>query len=145
MWVLVSVTGNKYVSSDKDSLEPIGSWTAFMKSVSRVKIRKAILEYLELVPLPPRDNVWKWYMDNLTKEAGLLNLECLFLYADEAVYSKLMMIKWLNEGLYEKIFPLLGGFHTLLRKLRILQKKYGLLGMRGWWVDSQIVAVDSCR
>ena len=116
-----------------------------MKSVSRVKIRKAILEYLELVPLPPRDNVWKWYMDNLTKEVGLLNLECLFLYADEAVYSKLMMIKWLNEGLYEKIFPLLGGFHTLLRKLRILQKKYGLLGMRGWWVDSQIVAVDSCR
>ena len=53
------------------------------------------------------------------------------------------MIKWLNEGLCDKIFPLLGGFHTLLVKLKILHKKYGLLGMKDWWVDSSVVAVGS--
>ena len=106
MWVLVSAIGNKYVSSDKDSLEPIGSWTTFMKSISRVKTHKAILKYLEVVPLPPEDNVYKWHMDNLSKEVGQLDLDCLFLHAEEVVYFKLMMIKWLNEGLYDKIFPL---------------------------------------
>ena len=53
------------------------------------------------------------------------------------------MIKWLNEELYDKIFPLLGGFHTLLVKLKILHQKYGLLGMKVSWVDSNVVAVDS--
>ena len=93
-----------------------------MKSVSSVKTHKAILEYLKVVPLPPGDKVCKWYMDNLSKEVRQLDLDCLFLHADEAVYSKLTMIKWLNEGLYDKIFPLLRGFHILLVKLKILHK-----------------------
>ena len=74
---------------------------------------------------------------------GQLDLDCLFLHADEVTYSKLMMIKSLNEGLYDKIFPFLGAFHTLLVKLRILLKKFGLLGMKNWWVDTNVVAVGS--
>ena len=52
--------GNKYISSDKDSLEPIGSQTTLMKSVLSVKTHKAILKYLEVVSLTPGDNVCKW-------------------------------------------------------------------------------------
>ena len=100
-----------------------------MKSISSVKTHKAILEYLEVVSLPSGDNVCKWYIDNLSKEVGQLDLEGLFLHANE-----LMMIKWSNEGLYDKIFPFLGGFHALLAKLKILHKKYGLLEMKDWWV-----------
>ena len=114
-----------------------------MKSVSSVKAHKAILEYLEIVPLPPGGNVCKWYMDNLSREVRQLDLDCLFLHVNEAVYSKLVMIKWLYEGLYDKTFPLLGGLHTLLLKLKILHKKYSLLGMKDWWVDSNVVAVCS--
>ena len=55
-----------------------------------------------------------------------------FLHADEVVYSKLMIIKWLNEGLDDKIFRVLGGCHTLLVKLKIWHKNYGLLGMKDW-------------
>ena len=40
----------------------------------------------------------KWYMDNFSKEEGKLDLN-FFLHADEAVYSKLVMDKWLNERL----------------------------------------------
>ena len=65
------------------------------------------------------------------------------MYADETVYFKLMMIKCLNERPYYKIFPLLGGFHTLIVKLKILHKKNVLLGMKDWWVDINVVAVSS--
>ena len=54
-----------------------------------------------------------------------MDLECLFLHNDEVVYNKLKIIKYLNEGLYDKIFPLLGVFHTFLVKLKILNKKHG--------------------
>ena len=40
-----------------------------MKSISTVKTYEVILEYWEYVPLPSRDDVCQWYMDNLLKEA----------------------------------------------------------------------------
>ena len=63
-------------------------------------------------------------MDNLSKEVGQL-----FSHVEDAVYSIFMMIKLLNEGLCDKIFPFLEGFRTLLEKLKILHKKCDLLGM----------------
>ena len=56
-----------------------------------------------------------------------------------------MMIKSLNEGLYDKIFLLIGGFHTLFVKSKSLHKKFGLLGMKDWWVGSNVVAVGSAE
>ena len=32
---------------------------------------------------------------------------------------------------------------SILVKLKMLHKKYGLLGMKDWWVDSNVVAVGS--
>ena len=58
--VSVSAIGNKNVSSDKDSLELIRSWTTFTKSASSVKTHKAILEYIGVVPLSLEDKVCKW-------------------------------------------------------------------------------------
>ena len=114
-----------------------------MKSVSSVRTHKAILECLKVVSFPPGDNVCKWYIANLSKEVGQFDSEFLFLYDDEAVFSNLMTIKWLNEELYDKILPLLGGSHTLLVKLKILHKNYGLSAMKDWWVDSSVVAIGS--
>ena len=72
---------------------------------------------------------------------GQFGLQCLSLNADDAVYFKLVMIKWLNGGLYDKIFLLLG-FHTLFVKLKLLHKKFGLLEMKDWPVDKNVVTVD---
>ena len=44
---------------------------------------------------------------------------------------------------YNKIIPLLGGFHALLVYLKILYKKYGCLGLQGWWVDAGVIADGS--
>ena len=72
---------------------------------------------------------------------GQFGLQCLSLNADDAVYFKLVMIKWLNGGLYDKIFLLLG-LHTLFVKLKLLHKKFGLLEMKDWPVDKNVVTVD---
>ena len=61
--------GNIYVTAEQDVLQQFRSWTGFMKSISTVKTHEVILEYWEYVPLPSRDDVCQWYMDNLLKEA----------------------------------------------------------------------------
>ena len=85
-----------------------------------------MIEYLPVVPLPPGDNICKWYLEKMTEMIDDLQSESNFLHADEAVYCKVMMIEWLDEGKYEKSIPMLGGFHTLLVKLKLIHKKFGV-------------------
>ena len=42
--LLVSAIGNKNSTVERNVLEPIGSWTAFLKSILNVKTPKAFLE-----------------------------------------------------------------------------------------------------
>ena len=93
-WALTSAIGHKY--SSMDDLTSIGSWT-------KCQTKKALLEYLPVVPLPPTDNICKWYLDTIQEMIKELDSECIFLHADEAVYSKVMMIKWIEEGKYDKV------------------------------------------
>ena len=139
-WVLTSAVGHHFQEEEQD---PIGSWTNFMKKVTSSTTKKCFLDYLEVIPIPPGDNVCKWYLDTILKMIDDLGSDCVFLHSDEAVYSKIMMIKWAAEGKYDKIIALLGVFHTLIVKLKILYKKCGTLGMREWWVDSGAIVEGS--
>ena len=88
-WVLTSAVGQQV--SNAERFEPLGFWTSFMKQVIRLKTKKAVLEYLPVVPLPLGDNICKWYLDKMTEMVGDLENECIFLRADVAVYSKMMI------------------------------------------------------
>ena len=81
--------------SNAEKLEPLGSSTAFMKQVTRHETKNAVLEYLPIVPLPLGDNICKWYLGKMTEMVDDLKSDFIFFYADEAVYCKMMMIKWL--------------------------------------------------
>ena len=120
--------------SSKDVLGPVGSWTAFMKDTSAIETAKCKLEYLPVVPLPPNDNIVKWHIDMIIQMAEDLEIEHVFVHADDAINSKMLMIMWLHQHKYKKLIPLIGGFHTLLVFLKIMYKKYGCLGLQQWWV-----------
>ena len=49
-WVLTSAVGGKL--SGKEDLNTIGSWTCFMKDVTTVETKKAILDYLPSPTIP---------------------------------------------------------------------------------------------
>ena len=52
-------------TNEGSEMEPIGSWTCFMKTVTDAKTSKCKLDYLEVVPHPPTDNICKWYLDEI--------------------------------------------------------------------------------
>ena len=123
-WALVNAIGSDCLQRSKpgnnlDEMTPVGSWTAFMKDTSSMETIKCKLEDLSVVPFPPSDNIVKWYMDMD------LELNHVFVHDDEAINSKIHMTMWLHQGRYEKMIPLIGGFHTLLVHLKIFHKTYG--------------------
>eukprot|EP00794_Sanderia_malayensis_P008248 gene8248-9129_t len=118
-WVVVGAVGDGcikqiYPGMDGNDMAPVGSWTAFNIDTTGVETTKCKLEYLPVVPFPPTDNIIKWYMDMIMQMADDLQIEHIFAHADEAIYSKMLMISWLHKGEYDKIVPLIGGFHTVM-------------------------------
>ena len=94
-WVMVSALGDDCLDQffpevDKEELGPVGSWTTFMKNVTKCSTTKCKLEYLPVVPLPHGDNVIKWYMEMILHIAN--DLDFIFSHADEAINSKMLMI-----------------------------------------------------
>ena len=79
----------------------------------------------------------------IAKLSDELELTHVFVHANEAINSKMNTIMWMHPDRYEKIVPLIGGFHTLLVNLKILYKKYGCFGLQDWWVDASAIAEGS--
>lgn len=55
----------------------------------------------------------------------------------------MLVISWRNQEKYDKIIPIMGGFHTVLVNLIILYKKYACLGLTDWWFESRTIAEGS--
>ena len=70
---------------------------------------KCKLEYLPVVPFPPKDNVILWYMDAILQMVDDLAINHVFVHADAAINSKMLITSWLHEGKYDNIFTLMGG------------------------------------
>ena len=148
IWAIINSVGSICVQKFKSSinveeLKLVGSWTAFMKDTSRKNTVKGKLEYLPVIPFPPGDNIVKYYLDMIKDLAEELGLDHIFVHADQAINSKINMILWMHKYKYNKIIPLLGGFHTVLVYLKILYKKYGCLRLQDWWVDAGAITDGS--
>ena len=72
-----------------------------------------------------------------------LEIDNIFWHKDQDVFYKISQIMWKEGDKNKGIINIMGGFHMLLVNLKILCNKYGLLGLRGWWVKSKIIADGS--
>jgi len=144
-WVLrpTSTLGRKFME-DFEDLEPKGSWTIFLKNVTSSDTNKCFLQYLQVVPLPPNDNVCKWYLDLVLQMTDDLELRCIFAHADEAINSKMVLIKWL----YDKIITLIGVSHSAGQTEDTAQKVWGTRVQRlvgRCWCSSLWISWSSFR
>ena len=78
-WVLTNAVGEQFRNAQNaQKLEPLGSWTAFMMQVTQHETKKAVLKNPPVVPLPPSDNVCKWYLGKMTEMVDDLKSDCIF-------------------------------------------------------------------
>ena len=126
-----------------EELPLIGSWTPFNKKTSVVKLSKSVLQYLPVVPTPPDYDVLKEYLDFLLDTTENLGIQHIFTHADEAVYSKLLHIIWKHGDYFQRIIPLMGGFHQLLVLQKVMYKRHGCIGYKKWFEDAHVIASGS--
>ena len=107
-----SAEGNdEYMESQLET--SLRSWTCFKKDTSNLMFDKSIVEYLPMVPEPPEYPICKKFLDYLLDIMKELDLDHIFVHADELVYSKLMHILWKFPDIYNRVIVLMGGFHQL--------------------------------
>ena len=108
---------DEYTESQPETF--LGSWTCFKKDTSNLMFDKSLIEYLPMAPEPPEYPVCKKFLDDLLDIMKELDLDHIFVHADELVYSKLVYIFWKFPDIYDRVIVLMGGFN----QLRVLQKQ----------------------
>ena len=106
---------------------------------SNVKTYKSETGLLLIIPQPPSDSVCKYYLDFLLDLKSDLEINHIFCYIDQDIFYKISQIIWKDKK-YDSVINIMVGFHILLVKLKILYKKYNLLGLQQWWLKSNIIA-----
>ena len=134
---------NGLPDSNDDHLPLLGSWTAFRRAVSQKEHGKSVIEYLPIISQPPKYDVCKYYLDDINRIITDLELNHLFVHANEEVYARLTHIIWKHGDIYKKIFIIMGGFHQLRVRQKTLFKRHGYLGYKEWFVDAGIIAPGS--
>ena len=96
-----------------------------------------------MTPETPDYPVCKEYLDSLLDMIKELDISHIFVHADEMVYAKICHIIWKNPDLYGQIKVLMGGFHQLRVRQRLLHKRHTVRGYKQWWIDAETVASGS--
>ena len=72
-----------------------------------------------------------------------LGLGHIFAHSDEQVYARLAHIIWKDPQLYQNIVILMGGFHQLRVKQKIIHKRHSIKGYQTWCTDAGTIAGGS--
>ena len=67
----------------------------------------------------------------------------IYAHADEQVYARLAHILWKCPDTYQNVIILMGGFHQLRVRERMIHKRHGSKGYKSWWTDAGVIAMGS--
>ena len=98
---------------------------------------------MPVINQPPDFAVCKNYLDSLQNIAEDLGLEHIFAHADEEVYARLVQIIWKHGGLDKNIIILMGGFHQLRVRQRLIFKRHSCIGYKDRFVDAGTISAGS--
>ena len=141
--VVWSAAGSLPQEFNGEELPLLGSWTAFNKAISPFTTEPCTQEYLPVTAAPPEYPVCKEYLDGLLDIMQDLEVPYIYVHSDEAVYSKLCHILWKNKELYKNLILLMGGFHQLRVRQKLLFKRHSCRGYKQWCIDSDVIAPGS--
>ena len=128
-----------------EELPKLGSWTAFNRVVSKENCLPCVQEFLPVSPHPPKYPICKKYLDFLLDVIDDLEIPFIFVHSDEDIYSKLCALLWRDPELYKRIILLMGGFHQLRLRQKLMYKRFLCLGLKEWCIDAKTIAPGSAE
>ena len=132
-----------HINDDEIEMPFFGSWTVFNSMVADKCTIQSNLDYFPVIPYPPNESVHKDYPELFIDVKSDLEIDDIFCHSDQDVFYKITQIMWKEGDKYKGIINIMDSFHIFLVTLNFLYRKYGLLGLREWWVKTRIMADGS--
>ena len=126
----------------RHSEQSIPSWSGFQQLLAESPA-KATIGYLTPITTPPTEmSVIYDFIDRAFKTLTDLEMEKMFIEADQAKYSKLLdaMFKMSEDGhdVLLKLIPRMGGFHIIMGMLKTIFSRFKDSGIIKLFVRSGI-------
>ena len=125
--------------------QTVPGWTDFRISItSKQTINKTSMRYLYCINAPARDiSIVYNILERCLKIKEALKLETVVCVFDQAIYCKVMEIKWKNSERYSFCLVMLGIFHAIMMFSGVMGMRFADFGLKDYLIQSGIVAESS--
>ena len=122
----------------------IPSWTGFRIAIlNRKPVKDTSIGYLDCTDAPATDIYTVYHiLERCLQIKDALNLQTVVCVFDQAIYCKVMEIKWKQPERCQSCIVMLGIFHTIMF-LGIIGKRFGDAGLRDLLIQSGVLAEGS--
>jgi hypothetical protein len=121
-------------------------WTSFNQSQSKVSPEMTSIGYMPLVQAPAHDlDTLNTVVVRCKHVARKLGQHHVVLTVDEALFCKLMELKWAKDEYQDFLIIRLGGLHTAMNFLKVIGKHIQSSGLLESWVESTILGPKSAE
>ncbi|KAL8567664.1 hypothetical protein ACOMHN_054475 [Nucella lapillus] len=121
-------------------------WTSFNQSQSKVSPEMTSIGYMPLVQAPAHDlDILNTVVVRCKHVARKLGQHHVVLTVDEALFCKLMELKWAKDEYQDFLIIRLGGLHTAMNFMKVIGKHIQSSGLLESWVESTILGPKSAE
>lgn len=125
-----------FISRQGDSESRVG-WTHFNQTLTDENQEITSVGYMPIIQAPAHDlDTLNTVVRRCKHVASALGQQYIVLTVDEALFGKLMELKWAKPEYEECLFVRLGGFHTSLNFLKAIGQHMQSSGLLDVWTES---------
>ena len=115
-------------------------WTNFNQTHQNVNQEVTSVGYMPIIQAPAHElDTLNTVVQRCKHIATSLGQHYVVLTVDEALYCKLMELKWAKDDYQDFLIVRLGGLHTSLTFLKVIGKHIQSAGLLDAWVESKIL------
>ena len=119
-------------------------WTGFNSQLSTCIPQMSVIGYLPVIDASPTEmSTVLTILQRSVEIANKLHLETLVIVVDQAIYSKLQLIRWRNAVFMQRLVIRLGAFHTAMSLIGCIGKRFRDGGLEDVLIESEVVASGS--
>lgn len=116
------------------------SWTVFNQSVSSEESEQTAVGYLPIILAPAHEiDTLNTVVKRCMAISSHFGQEHTVITVDQALFCKLMELKWSVEEYRDKLIPRLGGLHTAMNFLKAIGDHMAGSGLAEVWLESGLL------
>ena len=130
----------------RSSHKPMPSWTLYNQKASTVNPEKTTVGYLPIIQNPASElETLNTVVKRVLHVAKSMEQKHVVLTVDEALYPKLLELKWSVEEYKDVLIPCLGGLHIAMNFLGVIGRHMSESGLSELWVGCDLLGANAAQ